>query len=73
MSDEPVGEDRNILLLALDQLQRAINLMDQGHAPAHIAAHVDLAIHQLAGAIGIDSVATSGASDTNESGTPLVS
>lgn len=73
MTDEPAGEDRRVLLLALDQLQRAINLMDQGHAPRHIAAHVDLAIHQLADAIGIGSAATSVALDANESGTPLVS
>ena len=73
MNNEPVSEDRRLLVLALDQLQSAIALMDQGHAPGHITAHVDLAIHQLQGAIGIEPGSRSVGSDRNESGTPLVS
>jgi hypothetical protein len=32
---------------ALKQLQSAIELLDRANAPGHIAAHVDLAMHQL--------------------------
>lgn len=32
---------------ALNQLRSAIYLLDLSNAPAHIAAHVDLAAHQL--------------------------
>lgn len=73
MNDQPVGEDREVLLVALNRLQSAIQLMDQGQAPGHIAAHVDLAIHQLAETIGTEAEASPVASDSNESGTPLVS
>lgn len=47
-----ISADRQLLSLALDQLRSAIDLLDRGHAPSPIAAHVDLAIHQLADAIG---------------------
>lgn len=36
---------------ALEHLQLAIRLLDESNAPAHIAAHVDLAVHQLQEAI----------------------
>ena len=36
---------------ALEQLQSAIELLDIAHAPAHSAAHVDLAVHQLVSVI----------------------
>lgn len=36
---------------ALEHLQFAIRLLDESNAPAHIAAHVDLAVHQLQEAI----------------------
>lgn len=39
---------------ALEHLQFAIRLLDDSDAPAHIAAHIDLAIHQLQGAINGD-------------------
>ena len=39
--------DDNQLEQALQQLQSAIKLLDSGNAPAQIAAHVDLAAHQL--------------------------
>jgi hypothetical protein len=32
---------------ALDQLRSALQLLDSASAPAHIGAHVDLAIHEL--------------------------
>jgi hypothetical protein len=32
---------------ALHQLQTAIDMLDRANAPGHIAAHVDLAMHQL--------------------------
>lgn len=73
MNEQPVGEDRELLMLALNRLQSAIQLMDQGRAPGHIAAHVDLAIHQLAETIGAEAETSRVTSDSNESGTPLVS
>jgi hypothetical protein len=36
---------------ALEHLRSAIALLDSSNAPAHIAAHVDLAVHQLQVAI----------------------
>ena len=36
---------------ALEHLQFAIRLLDESSAPAQIAAHVDLAVHQLQEAI----------------------
>lgn len=41
------GEPQQILQQALDQLQSALDLLDSGSAPPHIAAHVDLALNQL--------------------------
>lgn len=38
--------------IALEQLQFAIEILDRSNAPAHIAAHVDLAIHQLRDVLG---------------------
>jgi hypothetical protein len=35
------------LSLALDYMRKAMALLDEVDAPAHIAAHVDLAAHQL--------------------------
>ena len=37
--------------LALQKLQAAIDILDRWQAPPHIAAHVDLAVHQLQGAL----------------------
>jgi hypothetical protein len=34
-------------LTALRQIQSSIRLLDQVNAPGHIAAHLDLAMHQL--------------------------
>jgi hypothetical protein len=45
-SGYPSG-DGQLHLDALKQLQSAIELLDRASAPGHIAAHVDLAIHQL--------------------------
>lgn len=35
------------LNLALEHLRKAIEQLDEAKAPAHIGAHIDLAIHQL--------------------------
>lgn len=43
---------RDELTLALEFLQKALAVLDQGGVPAHVGAHVDLAIHQLQGIIG---------------------
>ena len=48
------------LVEALNQLRSAIALLDQSRAPAHIAAHVDLATHQLEELIESRSPAQSG-------------
>jgi hypothetical protein len=41
----------DLMTAALDLMRRAIDLLDQAEAPGQIAAHVDLAVHQLADAI----------------------
>ena len=38
---------RPLLVQAFDHLQAAIELLDRAAAPGQIAAHVDLAVHQL--------------------------
>ncbi len=45
-SDYP-SSGRQLHLDALNQLKSAIDLLDRANAPGHIAAHVDLAMHQL--------------------------
>lgn len=37
---------------ALEHLRAAILLLDEAEAPAHIAAHVDLAMNQLENLVG---------------------
>ena len=44
--DTDSGQQRK-LSEALQHLQSAIELLDLAEAPAHIAAHADLAVHQL--------------------------
>lgn len=64
VEDEPTVDEQ--LSDALKQLQSAIALLDRSNAPAHIAAHVDLAVHQLQDAM--ESRATGGSlsqMDTN--------
>jgi hypothetical protein len=41
-----------MLAEALQHMRQAIELLDQADAPAQIAAHVDLAVHQLLDSIG---------------------
>lgn len=41
----------DLLKAALEHLRKAIDLLDQAEASGQIAAHVDLATHQLAGEI----------------------
>ena len=65
-------DNRKLLLLALNQLQSAIDLMDRGRAPGHIAAHVDLARHQLAETIGVEATNKRAGSNRQERRTPLV-
>lgn len=43
---------RDLLRDAGNHLRSALELLDCAAAPAHIGAHVDLAIHQLEHAIG---------------------
>lgn len=43
-----------LLVQALEHLKAAIDLLDRAQAPAHIAAHVDLAAHQLRDKIGCE-------------------
>lgn len=42
-----------VLRTALDHLERALRLLDDGDAPGDIGAHVDLAIHRLRGELGV--------------------
>lgn len=53
--DEPL--QHGMLATALEHLQTAIELLDEAEAPGQIAAHVDLAAHQLADALGVDPTA----------------
>ena len=46
------GERQRILSQVLHQLASALDQLDEADAPAHIGAHLDLAIHQLRQAIG---------------------
>jgi hypothetical protein len=41
------ARETEMLSKALERLQSAIQLLDDARAPAQIAAHVDLAAHQL--------------------------
>jgi hypothetical protein len=52
--DEPAADEADILVQALKQLRSAIAMLDEARAPEHIAAHVDLAVHQLADFLGTD-------------------
>lgn len=70
--DEPVSEGVQTLTQALSQLQSALTLLDRAKAPAHIAAHVDLAIHQLGEAIRSATAHSRGASNSEECRTPLI-
>lgn len=65
MTGDVEAVQKGIMTTALEHLQQAISLLDQAEAPGQIAAHVDLAVHQLADALGVDLTAT-----TNSSGLP---
>lgn len=45
--DEDSGREQ-MLQEGLSLLKSALDLLDRAAAPAHIGAHVDLALHQLA-------------------------
>lgn len=47
----PIGEE--MLRDALGQMQSALDMLDRAKAPAHIGAHLDLAISELQKSIGI--------------------
>ncbi|HET7575615.1 MAG TPA: hypothetical protein VFK19_03495 [Sphingomicrobium sp.] len=47
----PIGEE--MLRGALGQMQSALDTLDRAKAPAHIGAHLDLAISELEKAIGV--------------------
>lgn len=47
MKCERASEGRGSLYEALEHLQAAMDLLDLSGAPGQIAAHVDLAVHQL--------------------------
>ena len=51
MGGKSATDKENALVQAQKHLQTAIDLLDEAQAPAHIAAHVDLASHQLRDAI----------------------
>lgn len=61
---------RNELMrTALDHLRQGIELLDQADAPGQIAAHVDLAVHQLNDAIDLGLKTNQGRHDCPNLGT----
>ena len=52
MDYSPAANRRETLLEVLQFLTRAIELLDEANAPGQIAAHVDLALHQLRDLVG---------------------
>lgn len=47
MRVQAIQERKHSLSLAAAQLRSTLQLLDQGEAPPHIAAQVDLALYQL--------------------------
>ena len=47
MRVDAIQEREHWLELAADKLRSALELLDRGEAPPHIAAQVDLALYQL--------------------------
>lgn len=69
-SEDPVDIDHRsaraqLYSEALDRLQSAIEMLDRANAPGHIAAHVDLAMHQLQDVI--DRESSEGHADQSQS------
>lgn len=58
MALEPNSERDGALVKALKHLQEAIELLDNAGAPPNIAAHLDLAAHQLGAVIQSDDPGT---------------
>ena len=54
MTTDDNAARQTMMQSALQHLQAAIELLDQADAPGQIAAHVDLAVHQLADTLGVD-------------------
>lgn len=69
MCAEQASDGESLLVEALKHLRAAIVLLDRAQAPAQIAAHVDLATHQLSDAFGRDPIVTT--LDREESRAPL--
>jgi hypothetical protein len=57
----------DLMISALEHLREAIELLDQAEAPGQIAAHADLARHQL-----IEAIAASGATAAEMASFPNV-
>lgn len=47
MEPKVTTEQQQQWAVALQKLKSAIEILDRWNAPTHIAAHVDLAVHQL--------------------------
>lgn len=60
MTTDDNAARQTMMRSALQHLQAAIELLDQADAPGQIAAHADLAVHQLANALGVDLEAVPG-------------
>jgi hypothetical protein len=43
---------------ALQRLESAVDILDRANAPGHIAAHIDLAMHQLKSVIDAEIAST---------------
>ena len=54
MTTDDKATRQTMMQSALHHLQAAIELLDQAEAPGQIAAHIDLAVHQLADTLGVD-------------------
>jgi hypothetical protein len=54
MTTDDKATRQTMMQSALQHIQSAIELLDQAEAPGQIAAHLDLALHQLADTLGVD-------------------
>ena len=54
MTTDDKATRQTMMQSAFHHLQAAIELLDQAEAPGQIAAHIDLAVHQLADPLGVD-------------------
>lgn len=68
MGNSQTDSRHKMMIEALGQLEAAIDLLDRAAAPGHIAAHVDLALHELERAIGTAIGAPLKRSDASDEG-----